>query len=79
MLMPLSYALCLHEIFRHSGMVEASCATGGLRLLTDNTGEAVGFAAEGVVMKLLQTHFLNALPVASTGIRRSRWCPARLC
>jgi alpha-N-arabinofuranosidase len=67
MLMPLSYALCLHEIFRHSGMVEASCATGGLRLLTDNTGEAVGFAAEGVVMKLLQTHFLNALPVAVDG------------
>src|ERR1039457_4539850 len=67
MLMPLSYALCLHEIFRHSGMVEASCATGGLRLLTDNTGEAVGLAAEGVVMKLLQTHFLNALPVAVDG------------
>ena len=67
MLMPLSYALCLHEIFRHSGMVEASCATGGLRLLTDNTGEAVGFAAEGVVMKLLQTHFLNAFPVAVDG------------
>ncbi|MGP8175227.1 MAG: hypothetical protein ACLP7O_11870 [Terracidiphilus sp.] len=67
MLMPLSYALCLHEIFRHSGMAEASCATGGLRLLTDNTGEAVGFAAEGVVMKLLQTHFLNALPVAVDG------------
>ncbi|HEY1208154.1 MAG TPA: hypothetical protein VGE85_02185, partial [Terracidiphilus sp.] len=67
MLMPLSYALCLHEIFRHSGMVEASCATGGLRLLTDNTGEAVGLAAEGMVMKLLQTHFLNALPVAVDG------------
>jgi alpha-N-arabinofuranosidase len=67
MLMPLSYALCLHEMFRHSGMVEASCATGGLRLLTDNAGEAVGFAAEGVVMKLLQTHFLNALPVAVDG------------
>jgi alpha-N-arabinofuranosidase len=67
MLMPLSYALCLHEIFRHSGMVGASCATGGLRMLTDNTGEAVGLAAEGVVMKLLQTHFLNALPIAVDG------------
>ncbi len=67
MLMPLSYALCLHEMFRHSDMVAASCATGGLRLLTDNTGEAVGFAAEGVVMKLMQTHFLNALPVAVDG------------
>ncbi len=67
MLMPLSYALCLHEMFRHSDMVAASCATGGLRLLTDHTGEAVGFAAEGVVMKLMQTHFINALPVAVGG------------
>lgn len=30
-------------------------------------GDAVGFAAEGVVMKLLQTHFLNALPLALDG------------
>ena len=67
MLMPLSYALCLHEMFRHSDMIAASCATGGLRLLTDHTGEAVGFAAEGVVMKLMQTHFINALPVAVDG------------
>ena len=67
MLMPLSYALCLHEMFRHSDMIAASCATGGLRMLTDNTGEAVGFAAEGVVMKLMQTHFLNALPIAVDG------------
>ena len=67
MLVPLSYALCLHEIFRHSDMIEASCATGGLRLLTGPTGDAVGFAAEGVVMKLMQNHFLNALPVALDG------------
>ena len=67
MLMPLSYALCLHEMFRHSGLIAASCATGGLRLLTDHTGEAVGFTAEGVVMKLLQTHFIKALPVAAEG------------
>jgi alpha-N-arabinofuranosidase len=67
MLMPLSYALCLHEMFRHSDMIAASCATGGLRLLTDHTGEAVGFAAEGVVMKLMQTHYINALPVAVDG------------
>jgi alpha-N-arabinofuranosidase len=67
MLVPLSHALCLHEIFRHSGMVEASCATGGLRMLTDSTGEGVGFAAEGVVMKLLQTHFLSSFPVAVDG------------
>ena len=31
MLMPLSYALCFHEMFRHSDMIAASCATGGLR------------------------------------------------
>jgi alpha-N-arabinofuranosidase len=67
MLMPLSYALCLHEMFRHSDMIAASCATGGLRMLTDHTGEAVGFAAEGVVMKLMQTHFINALPIAVDG------------
>jgi alpha-N-arabinofuranosidase len=67
MLMPLSYALCLHEMFRHSDMIAASCATGGLRLLTGHTGEAVGFAAEGVVMKLMQTHYINALPVAVDG------------
>jgi alpha-N-arabinofuranosidase len=67
MLVPLSYALCLHEIFRHSDKVEASCATGGLRLLIGPDGEAVGFASEGVVMKLLQTHFLNAIPLALDG------------
>ncbi|HEY1804962.1 MAG TPA: hypothetical protein VGG45_10830 [Terracidiphilus sp.] len=67
MLMPLSYALCLHEMFRHSDMIGASCATGGLRLLTDHTGEAVGLTAEATVMKLLQTHFLNALPVPADG------------
>jgi alpha-N-arabinofuranosidase len=54
-------------MFRHSDMIAASCATGGLRLLTGPTGEAMGFAAEGVVMKLLQTHFINALPVAIDG------------
>ncbi len=67
MLVPLSYALCFHEMFRHSDMIAASCATGGLRVLTDHTGEAVGLAAEGVVMKLMQTHFLNALPIAVDG------------
>jgi alpha-N-arabinofuranosidase len=48
-------------------MVAASCATGGLRLLTDNTGDAVGLTAEATVMKLLQTHFINALPLAIDG------------
>jgi len=67
MLGPLSYALCLHEMFRHSDKITASCATGGLRLLTDITGDAVGFAAEGVVMKLMQTQFLNAVPIGVDG------------
>jgi alpha-N-arabinofuranosidase len=67
MLTPLSYALLLHELFRHSDKVYASCATGGLRVLTDNTGDGVGMASEGVVFKLLQNHFLNALPVAVDG------------
>lgn len=67
MLMALSYALCFHEMFRHSDKIAASCATGGLRLLTDISGDAVGFPAEGVVMKLMQTHFLEACPIAVDG------------
>ena len=67
MLTPLSYALCFHEMFRHSDRIAASCATGGLRLLTDATGDAVGFPAEGLVMKLMQTHFLEAFPVSVDG------------
>jgi alpha-N-arabinofuranosidase len=67
MLVPLSYALLFHEMFRHSGQVEASCATGGLRVLTDHTGEGVGLSAEGVVMKLMHTHFGGALPVTVNG------------
>ena len=67
MLGPLSYALCLHEMFRHSDKITASCATGGLRLLTDITGDAVGFPAEGVVMKLMQTRFLHAVPILVDG------------
>jgi alpha-L-arabinofuranosidase len=67
MLVPLSYALCLHEMFRHSDKVGASCATGGLRVLTDNSGDGVGMASDGVVMKLLQNHFFKALPIAVDG------------
>ncbi len=76
MLAPLSFALCLHEIFRHSDMVEASCATGSLRtVLTDHTGEAVGLTSEGVVLKLLQTHFGGARPVAVDGDSPQRLVP----
>jgi alpha-N-arabinofuranosidase len=68
MLAPLSYALCLHEMFRHSGMIAASCATGGLRtVLTDITGDAVGYMPEGLVLKLMATHFANAHPVVVDG------------
>jgi len=68
MVTPLSYALFLHELFRHSDMVGASCPTGGLgTVLTDITGDAVGFAASGLVMKIMATHFAGALPVAVNG------------
>ena len=68
MVSPLSYALFLHELFRHSGMVAASCPTGGLfTVLTDKTGEAVGYAPEGLVMKLMATHFAGAFPVEIGG------------
>jgi alpha-N-arabinofuranosidase len=67
MFTPLSYALCLHEMFRHSEKITASCATGGLRVLTDISGDGVGFSAEGVVMKLMQTHFPDARPVPVEG------------
>ncbi len=65
---PLSYALFLHELFRHSDMVAASCPTGGLfTVLIDDTGEAVGFSAEGLVMKLMASHFTGALPLEVGG------------
>jgi alpha-N-arabinofuranosidase len=65
---PLSYALFLHELFRHSDMVAASCPTGGLfTVLIDDIGEAVGFSAEGLVMKLMANHFTGALPLEVSG------------
>ncbi len=68
MVSPLSYALLLHELFRHSDMVAASCPTGGLyTVLIDNTGEAVGFSGEGLVMKLMANHFAGAHPVDVSG------------
>lgn len=68
MISPLSYALLLHELFRHSDMVTASCPTGGLfTVLIDNTGDAVGYAPEGLVLKLMANHFAEALPVVVSG------------
>lgn len=68
MVTPLSYALLLHELYRRSSMVAASCATGGLStVLIDNTGEAVGYSAEGLVLKIMGTHFANAIPLEVSG------------
>jgi alpha-L-arabinofuranosidase len=68
MLTPLCYALLLNEMFRHSDMVGASCATGSLgTVLVDSTGEATGFSVEGLVLKIMATHFGGALPVQVSG------------
>ncbi len=68
MVTPMTYALFLHELFRHSDMVGASCPTGGLgTFLSDITGDAVGFAAEALMMKIMSNHFANAHPVAVDG------------
>jgi len=68
MLTPLCYALFLNEMFRNSDMVAASCATGSFgTVLVDHYGEATGFSAEGLVLKIMATHFGNALPVAVSG------------
>lgn len=68
MVTPLSYALFLHELFRHSGMVAASCPTGGFfTVLIDSTGETIGYAVEGLVLKLMSTHFAGALPLQVAG------------
>ena len=64
MLTPLCYALFLNEMFRHSDMVEASCATGSLgTVLIDDTGAASGYSVEGLVLKIMANHFRGARPV----------------
>jgi len=68
MVSPLSYALFLNELFRHSDGVTASCPTGGLfTVLIDKYGDAAGYAPEGLVMKLMANHFAGALPVDVSG------------
>lgn len=68
MVTPLSYALFLHEMFRHSGMIGASCPTGAFgTLVLDHTGDAVGLMAEGLAIKIMRDHFNGALPVAVSG------------
>jgi alpha-N-arabinofuranosidase len=68
MLTPLCYALFMNEMFRNSDMVGASCATGSFgTVLVDAAGEATGFSAEGLVLKIMQTHFGEAMPVQVGG------------
>lgn len=64
MLTPLCYALFMNELFRHSDLVGASCATGSLgTVLVDDAGEASGYSVEGLVLKLMANHFDGARPV----------------
>jgi alpha-N-arabinofuranosidase len=68
MVSPLCWALFLNEMFRHSDMVEASCATGSLRtVLVDDTGKASGYSVEGLVLKIMANHFGGAHPVDVAG------------
>lgn len=68
MVMPMSFALFLHEMFRHSGMIAASCPTSAFNQYTlDPTGDANGYTAAGLIIKLMRAHFAGALPVALDG------------
>jgi alpha-N-arabinofuranosidase len=68
MVMPMSCALFMHEMFRHSAMVAASTPTSSFNLIvTDQTGDGVGHTAAGLMIKLMRVHFAGALPVQLTG------------
>ena len=68
MVLPMSYALFLHEMFRHSDMIEASTPTAGFNhIVVDETGDAVGHTAGGLVIKLMREHFAGAHPVKLDG------------
>lgn len=68
MVMPMSYALFMHEMFRHSDMVAASTPTSSFNLIViDDTGDGVGHTAAGLVIKLMRAHFAGALPVQLGG------------
>jgi alpha-N-arabinofuranosidase len=68
MVTALSYAVFLHEMLRHSDMIDLSCPTGGLNtMLIDSSGRAVGLTAEALIIKLIRTHFVGALPLALSG------------
>jgi alpha-N-arabinofuranosidase len=68
MIMPMSYALFMHEMFRHSDMVAASTPTSSFNLIvTDDTGDGVGHTAAGLMIKLMRAHFAGARPVQLSG------------
>jgi len=68
MVMPMSYALFMHEMFRHSGMIAASTPTSSFNLIvTDEKGDGVGHTAAGLMIKLMRSHFAGALPLHLSG------------
>jgi alpha-N-arabinofuranosidase len=68
MVTTLSYALFLHELFRHSDMVAASTPTAVFsQIVTDPTGDAVSWLGPGLVVKLMRAHFANARPLKLDG------------
>ena len=68
MVMPMSSALFLHEMFRHSDMIAASTPTSSFNFIVlDDTGDGVGHTAAGLVIKLMHDHFAGALPVQLAG------------
>lgn len=68
MVMPMSYALFLHEMYRHSDMIEASTPTASFgQIVLDDTGDGVGHTAAGLVIKIMSAHFAGARPVRVDG------------
>jgi alpha-N-arabinofuranosidase len=68
MVLPMSYALFLHEMFRHSDMIEASTPTASFNhIVLDETGDGVGHTAGGLVIKIMHDHFAGARPVQLGG------------
>jgi alpha-L-arabinofuranosidase len=74
MVMPMSFALFLHEMFRHSDMIEASTPTLCFNLIvTDGTGDGVGHTAAGPVINLcVLTSRVHDL-YCSAATHRSPW------
>jgi alpha-N-arabinofuranosidase len=68
MVMPMSFALFMQEMFRHSDMVAASTPTSSFNLIvTDDTGDGVSHTAAGLMVKIMRAHFAGALPVQLSG------------